>query len=93
MVKHGEVWWYEPPQSSPRPYLVMSRDEAIPVLSALLAVPATRTMRGIPTEIALDRADGMPTECVLTVDNLTTVQRQFLTRRITGLTPARLRKV
>jgi len=36
---------------------------------ALIAVPITRTMRGIPTEVPLDRSDGMAVECVVTVDN------------------------
>lgn len=93
MVRHGEIWWYEPPHSRSRPYLVMTRDEAIPVLTHLLAIPASRTIRGIPTEVVLDQSDGMPAECVLTMDNMATVQRPFLTRRITALSPARLREV
>lgn len=36
----------------------------VPVRLRVLAVPATTTIRGIPTEVALDRADGMPNECV-----------------------------
>ena len=92
-MSRGEIWWYEPPDRNPRPYLVMTRDEAIPVLAHLVAVPATRTIRGIPTEIPLDRSDGMPIECVLTVDNVGTVRRAFLTRRITALAPDRMRIV
>lgn len=93
MVRHGEIWWYEPPNSRPRPYLVVTRDEAIPVLAHLLAIPATRTIRDIPTEVLLDQSDGMPAECVLSVDNMATVQRPCLTRRITTLAPARLHDV
>ncbi|CAN5821224.1 type II toxin-antitoxin system PemK/MazF family toxin [soil metagenome] len=90
---HGEIWWYETPDHTARPHLVLTRDEAIPVLTALLAIPATRTVRGIPTEVPLDESDGMPVACVLTIDNLTTVQRSLLTRRITVLTPERMRQV
>jgi len=93
MVKHGEIWWYEEPDRDPRPHLVLTRDEAIPVLTTLLAVPATRTIRRIPTEVALDEQDGMPAACVLTIDNLTTVEQMYLTSRITVLGPARMHQV
>lgn len=93
MVRHGEIWWYDHPQRSRRPYLVLTRDEAIPVLARVLGVPATRTIRDIPTEVRLGRDDGMPTDCVLTVDNITTIRRALLTERITALGPARLHEV
>jgi mRNA interferase MazF len=93
VVRHGEVWWYEHPERARRPVLVLTRDEAIPVLTHLLAVPATRTIRSIPTEVRLDSEDGMPAECVLTLDNVTTVRRALLTQRITSLDAARMRAV
>ena len=46
-----------------RPFLILARDEAIPVLNQVLAVPATRTIRRIPTEVELDSSDGMPAPC------------------------------
>ncbi len=93
MVARGEVWWYEAPEVGRRPYLILSRDEAIPVLTQVLGVPATRTVRGIPTEVALDRADGMPGPCVLTLDNLTVIRLSHCTERITKLAPERIAAV
>ncbi len=93
MVARGEVWWYEAPEVGRRPYLILSRDAAIPVLNQVLAVPATRTVRGIPTEVALDRADGMPAPCALTLDNVTTIRHSMCTERITRLGPERLSEV
>lgn len=93
MVARGEVWWHEHPDESRRPYLVLHRDAAIPVLNQLLAVPATRTRRGIPTEVDLDESDGMPLPCVLTLDNLRLVRPVHLTRRITTLGPERMHQV
>ena len=52
VVNRGEVWWAEHPDAGRRPYLVLTRQAAIPVLNRVLAVPATRTVRGIPTEVA-----------------------------------------
>ncbi len=93
MVRRGEVWWYEPPEAKARPHLVLSRDEVIPVLSDILALPATRTRRELPTEVRLDVSDGMPADCVLTADNLALIERAHLTRRITTLDPAAMSEV
>lgn len=93
MVARGEVWWYEDPRAGRRPFLILTRDEAIPVLNQLLAVPATRTIRGIPTEVPLDRSDGMPEECVLSLDNVTLVRPDLCTALVTRLGPGTLDRV
>lgn len=93
MVARGEVWWYEDPRAGRRPFLLLTRDEAIPVLNQVLGAPATRSVRGIPTEVALDRSDGLPQACALTLDNITSVRIGLLTTRITRLTEARMREV
>ncbi len=85
MVKRGEVWWYEHPDAGRRPYLVLTRSEARDVLRQVIAVPATRTVRAIPTEVPVDEADGMPLSCVLNVDNLALVRTSLLTERVTVL--------
>ena len=93
MVARGEVWWYEDSRAGRRPFLVLTRDEAIPVLNQLIAVPVTRTVRGIPTEVSLDESDGMPTPCVLSVDNVTVIRPALCTELITTLTGAKLQEV
>ena len=78
------------PEAGRRPACIVTRQAAIPALRAVLVVPVTRTVRGIPTEVSLGRADGMPRDCALSFDNLTTVPKSFLTERITRLSPAKL---
>jgi mRNA interferase MazF len=85
VVNRGEVWWVEHPDSGRRPACVLTRQAAIPVLNSVLVAPATRTVRGIPTEVTLTREDGMPDDCALSLDNLTTVPKSLLTTRITKL--------
>lgn len=85
MVARGEIWWYEDPRAGKRPFLILTRDEAIPVLNQVLAAPATRTVRGIPTEVPLGKSDGMPTDCALSLDNVTLVRVALCTDRITRL--------
>ncbi|MEL7210150.1 MAG: type II toxin-antitoxin system PemK/MazF family toxin [Actinomycetota bacterium] len=88
--RRGEVWWYEHPDAMRRPYVVLTRSEAAEVLHQLVAAPATTTVRDIPTEVPLDRADGMPVDCVLNLDNVTLVRTALLTERITVLDPSRM---
>jgi mRNA interferase MazF len=82
-VNRGEVWWVEHPDVGRRPGCILTRQAAIPVLTSVLVAPATRTVRDIPTEVALTRAEGMPADCALSFDNLTTVPKALLTERIT----------
>jgi mRNA interferase MazF len=63
------------------------------VLSAVLAAPATRTIRAIPTEVVVDMADGMPEECALSLDNLTLVPKELFRSRITRLSVERMGEV
>jgi mRNA interferase MazF len=93
VVARSEIWWVEHPDAGQRPFLVLTRQAAIPMLSALLAVPATRTIRQIPTEVVLDSDDGMPEDCALSLDNLTLVPKEFFRTRITRLSVQRMGEV
>lgn len=92
-MNRGEVWWVEDPGAGRRPHLVLTRQTAIPVLNAYIAVPATRTVRGIPTEVRVGAVDGMPAECALSLDNVTVVPRGFFVERICRLSTERLTEV
>ena len=76
----GEVWWAEA-QDKRRPVLVVTRSDAVPVLSWIIVAPVTRTVRGIPTEVALGTSHGLPDECVASFDNVQPIRRSFLTQR------------
>lgn len=89
-MNRGEIWWLEHPEAGRRPVCILSRQAAIPVLANVLVVPATRTIRSIPSEVPLGPDDGMPAECVLSFDNVATVPKALLTERITALAPERL---
>ena len=89
-MNRGEIWWLEHPEAGRRPACIVTRQAAIAVLNTVLVAPATRTVRGIPTEVLLGPDDGMPEACALSFDNLTTVPKALLTERITRLQPAKL---
>lgn len=88
--RRGEVWWGEIEDVGRRPFLVMTRSAAIPVLHNLLAVPITRTARGIPTEVPLGLDDGMPSPCAASFDNLRVVPKAYLVDRACALDPIRM---
>ena len=93
LVSRGEVWWVDQPNVGRRPHLVLTRQTAIPVLHSVLAVPATRRFRGIPSEVSLGPEDGMPRSCVLSLDNLTLMPKAFFVERICRLSGQRMHQV
>jgi len=88
--RRGEVWWGEIEDVGRRPFLVMTRSAAIPVLNNVLAAPITRTVRGIPTEVHLGVDDGMPADCAASFDNLRIVPKAYLVDRVCSLDSIRL---
>jgi len=86
----GEVWWAEIADVGRRPFLVMTRSAAIPVLRSVIAAPVSRTVRGIPTELPLGPDDGMPTGCAASFDNLRVVPKANLVQRVCVLESTRM---
>jgi mRNA interferase MazF len=76
-----------------RPVLVLSRDAVLPVLTRPLVAPLTTRVRGIPTELPLDEADGLPQPCVASLDNTQPLAAALLVERITQLGPERMQQV
>jgi mRNA interferase MazF len=93
MVRRGDICWAELSEAGRRPVLVLTRSEAIPALRLVLVAPLTTTIRGIPTEIRLGLDDGVPRECVVSVDNTQLVERIGLTEPITHLSGPRMHAV
>jgi mRNA interferase MazF len=76
-----------------RPVLVLTRQSAIEYLSAVTVAPITSTIRGVPSEVRLDEADGMKAPCAVNLHNVVTVHKAHLGRRVATLSPERLREV
>jgi len=77
-----EIWWAELPDRAARPYLILTRTQAIPVLRRLVVAPITRTVRGIPTEVPLGADEGLPIESVASLDNVETLPKSAFTGRV-----------
>ena len=82
MVAQAELWLMETPNQKRRPVLVVSRDEAIPVLNNIVVAPVTSTIRDIPTCIPVGAEQGIDHNSVATFDSLAAVPKSVLTRRL-----------
>jgi mRNA interferase MazF len=93
-MTRGEVWWaYLPPPVGRRPVVLLSRDSAYRVRSAVTVAPVTRTIRNIPVEVLLDQRDGLPSRCVVNLDDLTTIPKSLIKQRISALSAERMQQV
>jgi mRNA interferase MazF len=78
-MRRGEIRWYVfAAPDKRRPVLLLTRDSVIETLNEIIAVPATRTIRGIGTEVVLSPVEGMPAACALNFDHVGLARRSRL---------------
>lgn len=87
-TEHGEIWWAT--VDKPRPVVVLSRDDLQGVRDRTTVASITTTIRGIRTEVALDHRDGFATASAINCDELATIGKARLERRLGRLSPERL---
>lgn len=89
-LTRGEIRWYTlPGPDKRRPVLILTRDLVVEKLNEIVVVPATRTIRGIPSEVVLTPQDGMPVHCALNFDHISLARRDRLGSTIASLNPTR----
>ena len=93
MVAQAEIWLMETPNRKRRPVLIVSRNEAIPVLNNVVVAPVTSTVRDIPTCIPIASDHGVDHDSVATFDNLAAVPKSVLTMRFGELGPGGQRQI
>ena len=83
-----EIWWADLPKpAGRRPMLLLSRNDAYSYLNKFIVAEITTTIRSIPIEVPAGRSEGLPAACVVNCDNLRTIARQSLKKRIAKLPP------
>ncbi len=93
-MKHGEIRWYKLTQpDKKRPVLILTRDSVLEYLAEVTVAPITSTVRDIPSEVFLSKADGMPRDCAVNCDHLQTVSKGRIGSRITSLPPEKMADV
>lgn len=78
------------PPNKQRPVVVLTRSSALSFLGRVTVAPITSTIRDIPSEVVLDESDGLRMRCAVSLDNVVTVPRTHLGRRLTSLSPERM---
>lgn len=93
-MRRGEIRWYkfQHPDKN-RPVLILSRDPVIEYLGEVTIAPVTTTIRDIPSEVLLTKADGLPRECVVNCDHLQTVSKGKIGPLIATLSISRMAEV
>jgi len=93
-LRQYEIWWADlPPPVGRRPVLLLSREAAYDYLNRVIVVEVTSTIRNIPVEVLLGRAEGLRRRSVANLDNVHVVPKQRLASRIGALAPKRIHEV
>jgi mRNA interferase MazF len=90
-MTRGEVWWARMPLPvGRRPVVLVSRDAAYAVKTKITVAEVSTTVRGIPSEVPLGVADGLPRRGAANADNLVTISKARLEAQIARLRPDKL---
>jgi mRNA interferase MazF len=90
-LKQYELWWADLPKpAGKRPVLLLSRDDSYAFLNKFVAAEVTTTIRHIPVEVLLGPEEGLAKPCVVNCDNLRTIPKQTLVKRISRIGPDRV---
>lgn len=90
-ITRGSIWTVVlPSPAGLRPVVVLTRDAAIPVMAKVVVVEVTRTVHGVRTEVELGPEEGLHHDCAANCDNINTVPKDSLRKRIGDLGPKKL---
>jgi mRNA interferase MazF len=70
--------------------VLVSRDSAYAVRTAVTVLEVSTTIRGIASEVPLGSRDGMPRKCVANADNIQTIPKNWLDARVAALRAEKL---
>ena len=87
-MRSGDLYWGVTTAAGERPYLVLTRTAAIPVLDRITVAPCTTRIRGIPTELPVGAEEGLDHESVAQLDSILPVHKSSLHRRLGAIGPA-----
>lgn len=78
-MRRGDIAWADLPQPvGRRPVLVVSPTRLNAVRTRVIVAPITTRIRGLRTEVALDRRDGVPKASVASCSDLLTIPSAVL---------------
>ena len=91
-MNNGEIWFASLPTGD-RPVLVLTRDPVADRIGSVVVAAVSQTRRGVVSELELSKKiDGVPTDCVVSFDNIYTIPRNLFRRKITELSAYRIQQ-
>jgi mRNA interferase MazF len=92
-IARGDVFDADIPTAGPHPVVVVTREEAIEVLSSVTVVLVTSTLRGHVAEVRVGAREGLDRESAVNCDNVFTLSKRRLSRYRGSLGPDKLREL
>lgn len=90
-TEHGEIW--EADVDTRRPVVIVSRDDVRGVRSKTTVAWITSTVRDLPTEVPVGPPEGLARVSVVNCDEIATIQKAELVRRIGRLSRPKIEAV
>lgn len=75
MICRGDIYIVDFPTAGKHPEVIVTRQEAIPLLSSITVVLITSTVRHHLAEVTVDESNGLKHEAVANCDNIFTVSK------------------
>jgi len=93
-LKRGDIYFYEfKKPDKKRPVVILSRDDAIPLLSTVMVAPILSTIYGVPSEVVIGIDEGLKKTSAINLDHIQTVDKNHLTSFISHLSESIMQKV
>jgi mRNA interferase MazF len=92
-MNRGEIWEAQVPSIGRRPTVILTRQVAIPFLANVTVAIVTSRVRGLPTEVPVQREHGLDRDSVVNCDNIFTLNKSDLVHRRGALGPAELARL
>ena len=89
MTQYEIRWAHLPAPIGRRPVLLLNRTAAYSYLNKVMVAEVTTTVRGIPQEVPLGRAEGMARASVANLDNVHVIPKGLVGDRVGRLPQAR----
>jgi mRNA interferase MazF len=65
-----------------RPVVVLTRDAVRSAMRRVTVAPITTTVKGLSTEVPIGRPNGLDQDCVISCDNIVTIDKGALGRQL-----------
>lgn len=85
MLNDREIWLAR--MDKTRPVVILTRSTVLPYLRTVTVAVVTSTIRGVSTEVHVGPANGLDHQSVISLDNVQTIAKSMLLRRVGALLP------